>query len=418
MALSSAGLWQMDNIYVAEIQLPSYFYRNHETRWPIVGPQAFGLRRGYCSLRPPSEMSALEGYPDLVLVLEFSAQSLREAEDRALDMSTMFGSLASAYGGHPHEGSRLLRIGVIGGHEGLLAQHDYCYRRKPYMLSEFNRTIEHHFNKYVECFAASDSQTKYQVQSAIHWYGLAVSADDPTVSYVAAWTGLEGIGVILDGKAHPRGTKVACEVCGNEGGKKRDRKNSGIEHMFRRLERGPLSSSLDEETKQQISGDLVEGLSAKEAAGLRHAAVHCLKDVEALRDKCRAARGHVIHVLNMAIQIALGPHVQSWITGDYGTHPDLRISFRFQTELEHSPFFGEWAARILHQTRSAIPADGQIYPTGFAWESAVDSGILAAKCEEMFRRDVDVYSVPDDVALNDLCTWHGRPTDPPWSHII
>ena len=81
----------------------------------------------------------------------------------------------------------------------------------------------------------TEERTKHQIQSAIHWYGISITVDDPAVSYVAAWTGLSASGLPSTMSRTPTDPKLAARSCWNAVGKDRDRKMAGIHHMINRL---------------------------------------------------------------------------------------------------------------------------------------------------------------------------------------
>ena len=169
--------------------MPTCFYANQETRYPLQHPEGFQVNKGYCVIPSRDEQSALDGYTEMALVIEFVSQRIKEAEEHALKVGRMFASVASAFGGFPLESPCLRRIANIGIYDDLKAQYTYVYGIKPYVLSQFDYEGGHLFDRYVQSISAADAKTRHQIQSAIHWYGICISADDPAVSWVAAWTG-------------------------------------------------------------------------------------------------------------------------------------------------------------------------------------------------------------------------------------
>ena len=77
-----------------------------------------------------------------------------------------------------------------------MSQHNYYYDNQLHesLGGPFDLIVQHRFQRYIEFFSLFDESTRYRLQSAIHWYGIAVGADDPTVSYVAAWTVWNALG--------------------------------------------------------------------------------------------------------------------------------------------------------------------------------------------------------------------------------
>ena len=129
----------------------------------------------------------------------------------------------------------LRRIASVGSHAKMRSQHNYLYGPRPYMLLTYDQVVDHQYLNYLKSVSMIDVNSRRQIQSAIHWYGTAISEDEPTVSYVAAWTGLECIGPLIDKVAHPKGSKVQCDICCNIVGQKRRKYKAGITHMFNRI---------------------------------------------------------------------------------------------------------------------------------------------------------------------------------------
>ena len=175
-----------EQLYVAELKVPSLFYSTSETRGKIPKPSEFGISKGYYVILPPDEHSVVSGYAEVVLVIEFLSPGLLEAEARAITMGEVFSSLLSAFGAYPLQSSQLQRIACMGVNEDLRTQHNYLHRDRPYMLTEFDQVSAHRLAEYIRSVASIDVNTRGQLQSAIHWYGLSVSAQDSTVSYVGA----------------------------------------------------------------------------------------------------------------------------------------------------------------------------------------------------------------------------------------
>ena len=366
-------------------------------------------------LRPPDEHSVVEGYPELIFTIQFLHKTLRHAEDHALKVGRTLSSIASVYGGYPVESCYLNRIASIGISGELISQHYYIYLPKPSMLSAFDQMVKHGLKRYIETTASVNDRTRYRVQSAIHWYGVAISADDPTVSYVAAWTGLECIGKAINDKFHPKGPKAHCPVCGNKAGDKRDRKVAGIDHIFHLVRKDSLPWSLSQEARERLIGELMDDFSSKKAGKLRNRVVHGLtEDIEALIQECSKFRRHLIYVLLASIQLALpGPLVRSWLPGDFGAHPDLRSSMRFNQGLRKSPYHGKWVEGFRYQAKPGVKEDGVVL--GSEWEvDGSTSAHVESTSSEKFKRDVDIHSASAGSILTDLTTWHDRPSEPPW----
>ena len=88
-----------EQIYVAELTVPTCFYPSKEKRYRLEDPVGFRVSKGYYAIRPPDEQSTLDGYAELVPVFEFVSHEIKEAEEHALKVGRMFGSVASEVDG-------------------------------------------------------------------------------------------------------------------------------------------------------------------------------------------------------------------------------------------------------------------------------------------------------------------------------
>ena len=405
-----------NKLYVAEMKLPTCFYAGTEQRHGIPNPKGFDITHGYYVMRPPTKQSVLAAHPEIAIVMRFISSNLKEAEDHALRVGRLLSSLSSAYGGYPLEEPYLNRIGLIDVEGKLKSQHCYLYGPKPYMLAKYDQSVGHQFQKYLNSVSTLDAQTRRQLQTAIHWYVISISSDDSPVSYVAAWTGLESVGPVLDRVAHPHGSKARCKICGNESGAKRDSKKAGVNHMFNRISCGTLPASLEEKTKEALDVELLKGFTAEKANDLRDAIVHGLGDIEQLTKECSQARRHLMHVLNASIQSILGPYVKSWMTGDYEFHPIHRASIKCNELANKSPYYGEWFNGPQFDSQSAIEEGERILSTRFSLKWEFDPGLVEFASKEGFRRDTDVFG-PDGSEISDFPKWHDRPVEPPWKDV-
>ena len=288
------------------------------------------------------------------------------------------------------------------------------------MLSVFDQTVKYELQRYLQAISSIDDNTRYRLQSALHWYGISISADDPTVSYVAAWTGLECIGRTIDRLHHPNGPKAPCPLCGNRAGEDRDRTMAGIVHIFRRLQKAPLPWSLSEEGEELIAKELVPEFSSCRAKELRHRVVHGLdENIEVLVQECLKFKRHLIYVLLASIQITIlesaqGLSVGSWIPGDYEFRPDVRASLKFNEGLDWSPYHDEWIEGFGHQAKPGLQKDiGVVLEPEWELDKSVIT-LIESKSLEVFERSVDVFSYSAQAILTELTTWRDRPSEPVW----
>ncbi len=399
--------------YVAELRLPTYFYSGQEEREVMPNPDNFRVSRGHWILRPLEEPSESEGYAEFVLVIEFPHKTLKDAEDHALEVGRTFSSIASAYAGYPLESPQIHRIAFTDLAGNLMTQSNYWYGNKSHMLSRFDQTEKYRFQKYFENISQIDGNTRYRILAAIHWYGISVSAIDPSDSFVAAWTGLECIGTVLNCKFHPNGPKAPCNVCCNKVGKDRDRKMAGIDHIFRKIANGSLPES--------VSSDLIADFSAHDAHKLRSDIVHGQKDIDALVERCLDSRRHLIHILNAAILHTIGPSTDSWITGHYEFHPSARYSLKFGQSLPHEPYLGGWIEGIRFEAERMEVVQDISHELSFIAELKLPekASQFMSQSEELFDRDSDIYKTPDEekTIVQGLYNWHDRPSEPPWIEV-
>lgn len=411
-----------ERIYVAELTIPSCFYPSGETRRPISDPNGFGISKGYYIVRTGDNSSAVGGYTDMVLVVEFVCPGLREAEDHALKVGQVFSSLVSAYGAYPLQSPRLQRLATMDIAGNLMSEHHYWHRREPYMLSAFDQTVDHQFQQYIQSISSIDEGVQRQLQSAIHWYGISISTDEPTVSYVAAWTGLECVGTVLDDIAHHNGARARCETCNNKPGEKRDRKMAGIQHIFNGISKGPLSTSLSKDLKERLSRELRRCFSPDEAHRLRSQIVHGLEGLEPLREHSADLRLHVIHALNASIQTIMGVQAKSWLPGsDYGVHPDARYSLRFKGELKSSPYQGEWQSTLHGKVTAGSESEKESPQRVQEFELEIKTtaaGFVEFRGEDVYKRDDDIFRLPPDPDWNEHLSWFERLNEPEWKEFI
>ncbi len=288
--------------------MPSYWYLGREINGEIPEPAGFEINRGYWVLRPQKEQ------PEFDLIVEFGSATLKDAEDHALKVGRILSSIASAHGGYPSGAPKLQRVASIDRDGYLKSQHQYWYGDNSQKLWPYDGHAKQAFLRNLEIISLMDHKERYKLLAAIHWYGISISTDDPTVSYVAAWTGLEVIGVVINSIFHPNGHKAPCQICKNKAGKDRDRKMAGIEHAFGYLARESLPGSPSEGNRKLIADDLIKGFAAEEAGKLRNSVVHGLEEFEVLLEKCSEVRRHLIHILNVSILTAMASSASARVT--------------------------------------------------------------------------------------------------------
>ena len=390
--------------------VPSHFYVGAEVRNPLPNPGGFGVKKGYWIARPPHEHSALEGYAELALTILFASRTLKDAEDHALKVGRMFSALTSAFGGYPLNPPRLHRVTNVDVSGRLVSQHNYHYDNQLHesLGRPFEPITQHRYQRYLEFSTSASENTKYRLQSAVHWYGIAVGADDPTVSYVAAWTGLECIGLVMDSRFHSQGSKAPCRTCGNQAGKDRDRKRAGIEHVFK-------SDTIEP----------IEGFSDGKAHDLRSDAVHGLRESESLTRDCSEFVRYLIDLLTVSISTVLTPPeysedsaVRSLVAGDYEFHPCSRASIKF-SEGQTSPYLDGWIQGNLRResergTRGKRKGD-LVMGIQYDWTLTDNQrDYVESISYEEFKRLGHVEYPLNDQPIAEFIPWRGRPPAPVW----
>lgn len=405
---------EMENAYVAEVRVPTFFYFQEESRKKIPNAGAFEILKGYWKLRSISVQSDVEKYAEFVVVISFYSTSLKEAEEHALKVGRIFTALVSAHAGYPAEPPELIRIALVDAAQRLMMQTNYWYGQKMQMLSEFSQTAQYGLQRFIEEVSSMDVSRRHKIQSATYWYGIALDADDPTVSVVAAWTGLECIGTELDSNFHQSGPKAPCETCNNEAGKKRNRKIAGIQHMFCSLAQLFSSETTSEDTEQIVAADILLDFGVQEALDLRNSIVHGLVDVSVLAQRSAEVRRHMFHVLNASIQNTVETLPSTGISGHYEIHPAGRVSIIFGQSIDKKPYFGEWLEGFQVKT---TPIDSKPYVGTVEFEWPLPNSIvqlIESKSEEIFQRDSDIFEVSDESVVTGLSTWHNRLAEPVW----
>ncbi len=401
-------------VYVAQLKVPSYFHIRKEVRKPLPNPAGFEVSKGYWVARPPHERSALPEYAELTLTILFASKELKDAEDHALKVGRMFSTPTSAFGGYPLAPPRLHRIASVDALERLRSQHNYYYDDQLHLSLgvTFDSIVEHRFQRYLQFFSSVDEDTKYRIQSAMHWHGVAVGSEDPTVSYVAAWTGLECIGLLMDRRFHEQGRKAPCSTCGNPAGKERGRKMAGIEHVFK-------SGAV--EPKKRFPHE--------QARKLRDDAVHGLRPIEPLFQDCSEFFRYLIDLLAASISTALTPPecndnsaVRSLIAGDYEFRPASRMSIKF-SEGQMEPYLDDkWVVgNLCRESKREPQGHGQsdvVMSGERLWQiDASQREYVESECYEEFTRVGQGEYPLSGLPMPEIIPWKDRPSEPAWKDV-
>ena len=401
--------------YVAEVRIPSSFYTTSRVRNTLPNPEAFEILRAYWKLDPMKDPYDEGGYAEFTLVIEFPEVNLRKAEEKALNVANQIATIASAYGGFPITTPSLFRIATVTQGGTIENQHNYVYRNRPYLHSKFNNEVKAQLEYYLEQASSITHRDQYRLSSAIYWYGTSIGAPHPTVSYVAAWTGLETIAPLINERFHPGSLKSTCRICNNKAGKKRNGKIAAIQHLSELLT-GHLSSSIPKDTRHKIVNDLKLGLSPQAAQELRDNTVHGLRDLDTLYEDCSKFKGHLTHLLNAAIQIVLGKSARSELPGDYEHHPDVRMSLSLE-RFPMKPFLGQWVelrtdgfSKTSAELSQPHIDQALVLPQNMFTDITGDSQPIV----ERFTREPNSYHVPPLPNVSDSINWADRPLEPPW----
>ena len=390
--------------------MPTFFNVEMGVRKALPNSSAFGVHKGYWIARPPDDESDLEGNAELILVFQYVGDTLKAAEEHALRVGAIFGSLTSAFGGYPLASPRLERIAAVDTEERLVSQHNYVYdvRLHETQGTSFDSKVQSEYQKFLDFYSSYYGKTIYRLQSAIHWYSIAISADDPAVAYVAAWTGLECIGLVMDGRFHPQGSRAGCDTCENRPGIKRDSTMAGIEHVFN----SGTTGTIDEFTFDR-------------AHQLRHDLVHGLRDMELLIQECSDFGRHLIDILNMSLLTALTPQqydgdnsVLSLKAGDYRFRPTSRLSILLN-EGQMSPYLGDWLeCRLIRNPQKGTQGERnndvlvQVETSWILRDNQRDS-VVSFSYEEFRRLGQEEYPLEGrDMPV--FLPWRDRPLEPAW----
>ena len=395
---------------MAELRLPTFFNVERGVRKVLPNPSGFSVHNGYWVSRTPDGESAIEGDSELTLVFQYVGRTLKDAEEHALQVGAKFGSLTSAFGGYPLASPRLQRVAAVNVEERLVTQHNYLYddRLHETQRASFDPKVQNEYQRFLDFFSSYNGKTIYRLQSAIHWYSIAISADDPAVAYVAAWTGLECIGLVMDSRFHPQGSRAACLTCGNRAGGKRDSTVAGIEHVFKS---GTLES--------------IDGFSFERAHQLRHDVVHGLREIELLMQECSDFGRFLIDLLNVSFLTALTPQeykddnsVLSLKAGDYRIRPTSRLSILFN-EGQMSPYLGDWVeCRLIRKPLRGTQGQGisdvlmEVESSWIVHNEQRDS-VVSFSYEEFRRLGQEEYPL-EGRDMPRFLPWRDRPLEPAW----
>lgn len=396
-------------LYVAELRTSTFFNVDNEVRKALPNPSGFGVHQGYWVIRTADGEFALEGNAEVALVIQYIGKTLKDAEEHAFQVGARFGSVTSAFGGYPLASPRLQRVAAVDGGGRLLSQHNYVYDDRLFETqgASFDPEVQNEYQRFLGSFSSYSGETIYRLQSAMHWYGIAISADDPAVAYVAAWTGLECIGPVMNSRFHAQGSRAACLTCGNQAGGRRDDTRAGIEHIFNS---GTLES--------------IDEFTFKRARQLRHDVVHGLREIDLLIQECSDFGRNLIDLLNVSILTALTPQeynnsILSLKAGDYRFRPSSRQSILFNKG-QVSPYSGEWIeSRQTRETRRGTNRKGgsdlQIHGES-QWIIAKDQqdSVVSLTYEE-FRRLGQEEDPLEGKEMPVFLPWRDRPSEPDWS---
>ena len=139
-----------------------------------------------------------------------------------------------------------------------------------------------------------------------------------------------------------------------------------------------------------------------------------------LQRECSKVRRHLIHALNASILGTMGPSTAAWLAGHYEVHPEGRISLQFKNGTRKSPFLGDWVEGLEIKPESVDRSAGTSVTAiiGVEWSSNEETvSLIEAKCEELFRRDADVFSFETQSFMAGLPTWQDRAAEPAWKEF-
>ena len=413
-------------MFVAEVHIPTNSVFSGEKRIRLGTSEKFGLIRGYCRLSETN--TAASGTPFLAnisLVLEFLSPSLKLAENHALEIGQDISSAVAAYWNTPFQEPRLSRIARKDMTNKIVTQHHYSYLPEPAVIDFGGIGLLNVLPAAIHALETLGSQTGERLIAAQRWYGMALAADDPSISYLGAWMGLEYIGVLLNDLWHKNGVNITCKVCQNTPNTNRNRKFAGIEHGFGLLENGQLIdlNGMGQSDQLLIRRDVKTGFTFEQAETIRNNLVHGLEQHPEARAEASEFRRHLTHVLYGCIRHLVRVTARAVLPAEHRVGPDLRYSIKFGAPQDADPYLDKWPTVVELE----IAADSNYSTSGFTRtiEAQIDAASqtrIEFECSEAFSRGIGAFDLTDQESepkpMTGLVAWEERSVEPDWQPFV
>ena len=411
-----------ESLYVAEVHIPTNTVSSSDTRIPLGDSKTLGIVRGYCRLKETD--TAGRDTPllaNIAMMLEFLSPSLKKAENHAIKIGQDMSSAVASSWNTPFQEPRLFRIAHEDVTNKIISQHHYTYLPEPAVIDFGGTNLLNVLPAAIHILESLDTQTSERVIAAQRWYGMALAADDHSISYLAAWMGLEYIGMLLNQLWHKNGVKVTCKVCQNSPNNNTDRKMAGIEHGFGLLASGQLIdlNAMAQSAQLQLRRDIKTGFTFEQAKAIRNDLVHGLEQHPEARVQASEFRRHVTHVLYGCIRHLVRVTARAVLPAEHRVGPDLRYSIKFRTPQDADPYLDKWPTVV----ELKIAADSNYSKSGFTRtiEAQIDEASqvkIGFECSEPFSRGIGAFDLTNEesepVPMSGLVAWEDRPDEPDW----
>ena len=415
-----------ESLYVAEVHIPTNTVSSSDTRIPLGDSKTLGIVRGYCRLKETDTGdSDTPLLANIAMMLEFLSPSLKKAENHAIKIGQDMSSAVASSWNTPFQEPRLYRIAHEDVTKKILSQHHYSYLPEPAVIDFGGTSLLHVLPAAINILESLDTQTGERVIAAQRWYGMALAADDPAISYLAAWMGLEYIGMLLNQLWHKNGVKLTCNVCQNPANIKRDRTMAGIEHGFGLLASGQLIdlNTMAQSARPQFNRDIKTGFTFKQAENIRNILVHGLEQHPEVRAEAPKFRRHLTHVLYGCIRHLVRVTDRAVLPAEHRVGPDLRYSIKSRRPQDADPYLDKWPTVV----ELKIAADSDYAKSGFTrtTEAKIDAASQAKigfECSEAFSRGIGAFDLTDQESdpkpMTGLVAWEDRSVEPDWQPFI
>lgn len=349
-------------LYIAEINIPIACHMPIGNRCKIENPAEFGVKRGYWRIALRPDEIGNDKPSGIDIVLELTAESIKEAEDAVLDAGKSLSLFFSVFVGQPSVSPLLRRLAEVGPSKGIVEQRRYYYEDDwetmttmpitPWVFSSFLRRVTNKCKK-----------TRQLLEMAIRWYSIGLTANDPLDTYLAIWIGLEALCESLAERYHPDGYE-SCELCCEALRVTQCRRDNdailAINHIV-----------------QRVAPELLENRSIVDLKNFRNFMAHpdrFIREEKGLDDVRREIRPLVQDMqqcLAVAILNLVNPPTESpgavslWSTPRLETHPYSMMRFRSDMELnDFEPWAGQWVdiKRNEGKVSSEIDKEGLYLP--------------------------------------------------------